>query len=253
MRIRSRPLRIALIVFVAVAAAGYLAFASMLFNPTESDYEADVSALVPRDVDFYLAKSKLSADFHPFPTLAIEPSITATKAWQIWLASPEGAQFQAQFDVRGQIENLKTQLAQLKGIDPLSAFGGRDLAIAGYFRGPDLAQADWAVYGRANWIGKLGVSLLWYPGLLGLEQRGVHVVVADDHVELSGADLPRAIFVARVHDVVIAGTSKELVLKARDLNLRGGQDSFGQSATYNDSIARARRGLDESEIELSVD
>lgn len=253
MLIRSRLLRILLIVLLVVTAAGYFAFASFLFNPTESDYEADISSLVPRDVDFFVAKANLSADFKPFPTLAIEPQLTATKAWQTFVESPEGRELEKTYDVRAQLDNLRTQLKQLKGIDPLGAFGGRDLAIAGYFKGPDLAQADWAVYGRANWFGKLGASLLWYPTVFGLDKQGIAVAIEDDHVALSGGPLQREIYVTRVRDVVVLGTSKDLVLKARDLQARGGEDSFGQSATYNDSITRAHHNIDENEIEFALD
>jgi hypothetical protein len=253
MLIRSRLLRILLLVFLVVFAAGYLAFASFLFNPTESDYEADVSSLVPRDVDFFVAKAKLAADFEPFPTLAIEPRIEATKAWQTWIDSPEGKQFQTQYDMRGQLDQLREQLAQLKGLDALSMFGGRDVAIAGYFKGGDLDAADWAIYGRANWLGKLGAALARYPALIGAEKSGFDIAVDEDHVTITSANLPRPLYMTRVNDVVVLGTSQNLVLKARDLRARGGEDSFGQSATYNDSIARARRSLDENEIEVSFD
>jgi hypothetical protein len=253
MLIRSRFLRILLIVLVVVGAAGYLAFASFLFNPTESDYEADVSSLVPRDVDFFVAKAHLSSDFDPFPTLAIEPRVEATKAWQTWIDSPEGRQFETEFDVRGQLEQLREQLKQLKGFDALSIFGGRDIAIAGYFKGADLGAADWAIYGRANWLGKMGAALARYPALIGAEKNGIYIAVDDDHVTITGAELPRPLYMTRVLDVVVLGTSEPLVLKARDLRARGGEDSFGQSATYNDSITRARRSIDASEIEVSFD
>ena len=40
---------------------------------------------------------------------------------------------------------------------PIEAFVGasEEMDLAGYFRGADMAQADWAAYGRVGWRGKL--------------------------------------------------------------------------------------------------
>ncbi|HVS18071.1 MAG TPA: hypothetical protein VMT18_05680, partial [Planctomycetota bacterium] len=156
-------------------------------------------------------------------------------------------------DVSGRLAALETELAQLPGVDALQAFGGRDLALAGRFRGADLAATDWAVYGRVNWMGKLAASALAYPGLLGLEQQGLSADVDDGLITLTGARLARPLHVTRVNDVVVVGTSLELVRAARELDARAGQDSFGQSAVYFDTIENAGRGARRDELELFLD
>lgn len=248
---RSRFLRISALVVVVLLAGAYLAFATFFFNPFESDYDADVATLVPRDVDFFVAKARLRDDFAPFPELAVEPRLAATRGWQAFLQTPAGARFET--ERRAAVEQLRAELAQLRSIDVLAAFGGRDVAVAGYFRGNDLTATDWAVYGRANRLGKLAASALHFPKLIGLEKQGLQAVVEGEVVALSGGQLARGVFVTRVLDVVVIGTSRELVAKALDLDAHAGQESFGQGATYNDSIARARRGVLEDEIELFVD
>jgi hypothetical protein len=249
-----RFLRLVLTLFLVLAFVGYFAFSTFVFSPTEGDYEPDISTLVPRNVDFFVAKARLSQDFGRFPRLAAQTDLEATPAWRAFLASEDYAALRQKVDIEAALTEIEAQIAQLKGIDPLHAFGGRDLALAGWVRGPDLAQADWAAYGRVNWIGKLGASLLRHPSLLGLSDRGLTVAVEDDHVALSGGELPRRIFVTRLRDVVVLGTTLELVRGARDLEARAGQDSLGQSAVYDEQIQGSKvRSPERDELELFVD
>jgi hypothetical protein len=249
---RSRLLRYALALGLVLLFAGYFAFSTFVFSPTESDYEPDVSTLVPRGVDFFVAKSDLRGDFERLPRLAVQDELGRTAAWRAWLESPERAELEARHKIEAGLAELERQL-DAAGIDPLDVIGGDDLAVAGYFRGATLESADWAAYGRVNWMGKLAVAALDYPSLAGLDSRGITVAPGEGFVSVSGAGLPRPIHVARIQDVVVLGTSKELVEKAADLRARGGQESFGMSAAYNDEIAQSRRTSEGDDLELYVD
>jgi len=253
MTFKKSLLRVTLIVAGVLAFAGYFLFQVTLFDPLESDFEFDISTLVPRDVDFFVAKAHLAEDFESFPRLRIADQIESSAAWREWKRSPEYVEFDQAYGYEDMVAQLEGLSAQLGGIDPLSIFGGKDIAVAGYFRGPDLAQADWAVYGRVGFLGKLAVAALQYPGMIGLERQGLAAAVDDDVVALSGAGLPREIFVGRVKDVAVIGTANALVRAAGELEARGGKDSFGQGATYFDHIQNARRGTEDKEIELSFD
>jgi hypothetical protein len=251
---KSRLLRILLTVAGVLAFVGYFAFSTFLFSPTEGDYEPDVSTLVPRNVDFFVAKADLSDDFDPFPHPAFERALLASPAWLAFERSEDYAAVFGGQDPLRLLSELEAELQQVKGVAPLKVFGGRDLALAGWIRGPQLEQGDWALYGRVNWLGKLGASLLRHPGLLGLDARGLSVAVEDDHVALSGPELPREIYLTRVRDVVVVGTSRELVLAARDLEARAGQDSLGQGAAYDEHIQASRaRGPERDELEAFLD
>jgi hypothetical protein len=252
MALRSRFLRITLIVLGVLAFAGYFAFSTFFFSPTESDYPADISTLAPRDIDFFAAKSRLRADFAEPPRLAVQDELEKTVAWQTWIGSPEYVEFDTEYGVEAQLERVRAELKALP-IDPLAAVAARDTALAGYFRGATLESSDWALYARANWIGKLGVSALRYPGLLGLDKQGLIAEETGEVVSLSGGQLARPLHVARIADVVIVGTSHDLVAKALELNARGGQESFGLSARYNDYIQNQRRTATGDDLEFSVD
>ena len=252
MSLKKSIFRVLLVVTVVVVLGGYFVFSRLMFDPFEGRYPADVSTLVPRNVDFFVAKARLADDFDGFPRLAVADELIDTRAWRTFERT-EYPDLDQEYGLTSGLEQLRALPEQMGGVDLLQVFGGSDLALAGYFTGSDLARADWTAYGRLNWMGKTAVSMLSFPALLGLEQQGITVVVGEDHVALSGGQLMRELFVARVRDVGIVGTSLDMVRSALDLEARGGEDSFGQSATYFDQVEQARRGVRRDELELFVD
>jgi len=252
MSAKRRILKILLVASLVLVFTGYFAFSTFLFQPFEGDYELDVSTLVPRNVDFFLAKAGLERDFGDFPELAVADALEASRGGSQLLASPEYASWRAELG----IDEALAGLAQLESrapveIDPLELLGGRELAVAGYFRGPDLATTDWAVYARGNWMAKLALALLRRPGLIGLESQGITAVVEDESVTLSGGELPRALHLARVQDVFVISTDPALTAAARELDAAQAQDSFGVGSRYHDQILIEDR--DDDELEVYVD
>jgi len=250
---KSRLLRYALILLGVLLFAGFFAFSTFLYNPFEGALTEHVAALVPRDVDFFVGRSGLAGAFGKFPHLALEERLAEQPAWQAWANSPEGRKLATDIKLEETLKELEAQAAQLPfGMQPQEVFGGQELAVAGYFRGRALEQADWAVYGRTNWLGKLGAALLSYPKALGLEKRGIKATVSEGKVALSGGGLPREVFVGRIKDVVIVATKPELIKAAHDLRAASFVDSFYQSANYNDWIQHASRSAQRDEFELYV-
>ena len=248
---KSRLLRIAAILLGVLLFAGFFAFSTFLYSPFEGALSEHVAALVPRDVDFFVGRADLASAFAKFPHLALEQRLVRQPAWQAWANSAEGKQLAADLKLDETLKQLEAQVSQLPfGMQPQEVFGGKELAVAGYFRGKALAQADWAVYGRTNWLGKLGAALLQYPGVLGLEKRGIKVTVSPQYAALSGGGLPREVFVGRVKDVVIVATKPEMVKAAFDLQAAAFADSFFQSANYNDWIQHAVRSAEHDEFEV---
>jgi len=251
---KSRLFRILLILNGVLAFVGYFAFSTFLFSPLEGPYAFDVSALIPRDVDFFVAKAGLERDFDSFPHLAGEEKIRRHEAWQAFEGSQTWADLQADLDLENQLAELEETLEQIPlGMEPLDIFGGSDVSIAGYFRGSELSLIDWAVYGRANWAGKLGVSLLSYPGLLGLEAQGLSVENGGTWTSISGGSLERPLYVSRVRDVVVVSSSQALAEGAQTLAAEGSTDSLWLSARYQDRIHSVNRNALEDEIEFFID
>lgn len=250
---KSRLLRIVLAVLFVLVFAGYFAFSTFLFNPFEGGLGVDVAALAPRDVDFFVARAELKDVFGEFPELDIEEELEANPTYQVWKGSPEAAAFYQEIglaDAVRRLEELKEQMPL--GMAPLDIAGGRDLAIAGTFAGPELADANWAVYATVNWMGKLAVEGLPFTSLHGLEDQGILVDDSGDVTQISGPGLPRPLFVGRVRDVAIVATDKSWIDAAFENRGRQYQDSLFQRALYADHVANVSRSRERDEIEFLV-
>lgn len=242
---------IGLLVFIFILWFGFTTF---LFNPLEDDYEYDVSTLIPRNVDFYVAQAHLAQELDADLSLSVAGELSENERLQAVARLPLYQDLAQKVDLAAIREEVRASLAELPiKVDPLELFGGRDLAVAGNFRPGGVIE--WTAYGRANWMGKLGVALLGYPGLLNLDQQGITVEEVADGGEriaylLSGGQLTRPLYVTRIQDVVVIGTDKEPFKQMPVLARQRGQDSFGLSARYEDRINLAERSGDELELFL---
>jgi len=247
--LRRRLLKYALVALGLILFTGYFAFRTFVFDPLEEDVEGHVSTLVPRDVDFYLAKDRLSADFAQFPPSAggIEllralrggEKLLELPAVKQLFESPGYRAWEQRSGLDRSLQELNANLAGLPiAIDLLEACGGESLCLAGYLRDRALAAADWCVYARLDWKGKSAFAALAHPGLVGLDKQGFSIAEADGQFTLAGGGLPRTLFARRVHDVGVIGTTARLVQQAAELEAVKGQDSLGQSARYADQIQR---------------
>jgi hypothetical protein len=250
-----RLLRYFLIVLVLLLLGGLWAFSFFFFNPFEGAYEYPLASLIPREIDFYAGKNRLARDFDPFPRLAFLDAFEASPAGKAILELGVREQV-ASWHLDHILGELDRSLAQLPvKVDPLSLFGGEGLALAGHFAGPRLDDARFAVYGRTNWMGKLAVELV-AGGWIDLSSQGLSVKPFEQEgkvqgVELSGGQLTRPIYLARLQDVVIVASEREFVTKARALDATRGQDSLDRSAKYTDNIVRT--GTPGDELELYLD
>lgn len=250
----SRLLKIAGLLLLVLAFIGYFTFSTLLFSPFEGGLANHVAGIIPRQVDFYLSKAALERDFTAFPRLAIEADLEREDAWRSFRASPEYVELEQALGLGAGLAQLEELAGQMPlGMDPLKVFGGRQVALAGHFRGPDLAQADWALYGTVNWVGKLGLELLRYPGLLRLEQQGLVATPEEGFVSLRGPQLARPLYLARIRDVGVVSTSPDLVREALRLAAAQFADSLFAKAEYNDHVRHAKRGPARDELEIFLD
>ena len=248
---RKRLFRILTSVLAVFLFAGYFAFSTFLFSPFQGGLGVDVAGVVPREVDLFVARGQLGWAFDGFPRLSAAERLEGHPSWKEWTASQECADFSERFDIDRVQEELAAFGARLPmGLDPLTVFGGRDLALAARFRGTGLEEADWAVYGTLHWSGKLAVSLLRYPGLLGLESQGLSVAVEGDHVRIAGGALGRELFITRIRDVAIIATSREFIEDAHRLETVAYEDSMLLRAEYCDHIKNVERSPARDELEF---
>jgi len=253
-RMGRRILRYLVVGLVLLLLGGLWAFSFFLFNPFEGRYEYSIATLIPRDVDFYASKSQLGRDFDPFPRLAFLDEFEGSPGGQavMDLGLRETV---ASWNVEQSLAELERVLEELPiRIDPLALFGGRGLALAGFFGGPSLAGARWAVYGRTSWLGKLAVELV--DGGWALSGQGIEVerVDAEDEgkgVRLSGGQLQQPIFLARIRDIVIVSNTADM-LGAADEFEGGDQQALARPGFARDGVEPVSEGelgtLDEGQV-----
>jgi hypothetical protein len=250
---KKRVLRILLVLLLLTLFVGYFAFSTFLFPPFESGLGVDVSGLVPRQVDFFVARADLSRQFDGFPKLRVSDEIEKSEAWRTWRSSPERENLAADLGYADLMGRVEAELAQVPaGVELLDVFGGDDLALAGNFRGADLGDAAWALYGNLSSLGKLGIELLAFPGLLGLDTQGIAVETQGGFVTLSGGELSEPLHIARVRDIGVLSNDAELIAKAIELEARQFKDSFLAGATYHDRIQLVDRNAEADEVELYI-
>ena len=254
---KKRLLKYLGISLLLVGLAALWGFTHFFYNPFEGKHEGDLSLLIPRDVDFYVSKGRLKEDFAPFPRLAVSEAFQASKGGQA-LARTEGwKELMAGLDLEASLAEVDRALAQAPvEIDPLDLFGGEDLAVAGYFRGRELAEAEWAAYARLNWMGKFAVEML-DSGFADTSAQGLVVAPAELEgetlgISLSGGQLPRPVYLTRIQDVAVLASSPQLLARALELEAGRGQDSLYLSGKYSDNIG-SRLSEDRDEFEVYVD
>ena len=253
---KRRILKYLLFAFTLLALGSLWAFGQFFFYPWEGRYEGDVASLIPRDVDFYLAKGELREDFDPFPKPVFVDRLFASESGKALQAHPEYRELLAGLDLEARLAELDAALEQVPvELDPLGIVAGRDVAIAGRFRGRTLDTAAWAVYARISWLGKLGFGVV--DNGLGLDAQGLKTEPIRDEagdrvgLTLSGGQLTTPLHLARVDDVVIIASEPEFILQSRGLVVQKGADSLLQSAKYFDHIGQ--RELEGDELEVYLD
>ncbi|MFT7486213.1 MAG: hypothetical protein ACI9F9_002068 [Candidatus Paceibacteria bacterium] len=248
-----KVLRILVAVLLLVVFIGYFTFTTLLFPPFESGLGVDVSGLVPRQVDFFFARSDLNGSFDEFPRLLVADDIEKQPGWKVWTESPECERLKEEYGYGGLMASVQEQLAQLPaGLEPLDVFGGDDMALAGNFKGSSFAEADWAAYGTLSNTGKFAISMLAFPSLIGLDEQGISVESEDGVFTLSGGSLTTPISVGRVRDVGVVSNTKELVAEAIKRDAEQFKNSFLAGGTYNDKIQLADRNAEQNELEIFV-
>ncbi|MFT5732784.1 MAG: hypothetical protein ACJA0P_001899 [Planctomycetota bacterium] len=251
MSTKKRVLRVGCISLLLLGFVGYFAFSTFFFPPLEGRFKADIAGLIPRNVDVYLAREDLQAAFDGFPTLAVAEELKGNTALTEYLESPEWKKLDAEEGITKALEDVKVQLAQLPlGLDLLDIAGAKDLALAANFTGQGIEGTEWAVYARASRYGKLAVSALKHPGLIGLEKQGLSAVMAGEVITLSGGQLKQPIYLTRILDVIVAGTSLTLVQEAVNLEGARSEGSLLLAAPYSDAIGSLDRNKDKRDIEI---
>ncbi|HET6203204.1 MAG TPA: hypothetical protein VFI25_10430 [Planctomycetota bacterium] len=254
-RPRRRGLRILLLVLGVLGFTAYFAFSTFLFNPLEGSF-GRIEFVVPATVDFFVRKADLARDFEGFPRPRGFGDLEASPAWRAFLESEDFVALDRKHALRGRLDELEGALRRAPAFDLLRDLLGREVAVAGTFHGPDLAQASAALYARVSWRVKLALGAVRYGWLRARFAPDLEVRRGPgDTLVFGGVAGGRDLHVARDRDLLVASTDPALVRAAREFVVQRGRDSLGLSAKFHDGIEVRRSGepgADEVEFDLDV-
>lgn len=254
-----RPLQIlkklAIAAFLVVAAIA-LFLAAFVYNPFEGDLK-DFRDAVPREVDFYVRKTNLRADFGGDSGLVVGrgvlpepnfwPALTDANGWRDMQPGPFATSFRR--DMVPQLQQAVDGLAQLQEqsggfLDIARDIIGSEIVIAGYTEDRSkqppqpLQQPWWCVYARVSWRLRFAHGLMgWSMAQDQARQGGVEITPIDGMFQLKSPQMPEPLFLARKLDCLLLGNNKELLQQSLRL-AEGGIDEqpFGLAAHYTEGV-----------------
>ncbi len=238
----SRRFVITLTALVGLLAVLYLVFVSFFFNPFEDDLE-DTASIVPREVDYFLRWKDAGSHFDSFPLPAAWGDLEDTKLWTEMQAS--GAS--DLWDQRVGISQLLADLGESSALTPaglsMKTDFLREVAIAG-MGSPSFGDSFGREFNgmlmlRVSFKVKAGIALLNFgfvrnklPESLGIESMGDQVYRLPGFGPFGFRDA----YLARIQDVLILATGEEWLDRARDLQVRAGEDSLAFASQFRDAV-----------------
>lgn len=242
---------------LVVGALLLLFVVSFVWNPFEGQLR-DLRDVVPREVDFYLRKKDLAADFTgPAGRLQLQAGQLPEPLFWSRLADATGwRELQRGPAIGGLRRDLLPPLQQ--AVDALanlqqSSNGfldlardliGSEVAIAGYFEDrskqpPQPLQQPWfCLYARIGWRLRAAHGLLsWSMVRDQVKASGAELVPDGELMVVRSPQLASPIYVGRTLDCLLVGNSKALV--EQSLRLAAGAEDeqpFGQAAQYTEGV-----------------
>ena len=248
---------------VSLAVFGSLAFTAFVYNVFEGSI-ADIRTGIPRTVDFYVGKRGLAGDFTRFP----EP-----RFWQRFEEGPAYAQIRRSKlhayalneggvnQALEELERTQQQLAQipLVNVTILGDVLGEDVAVAGRLSDGGRPPV-WASYARVSWKICAFYNLLGYASMREqLASQGLAVTLDGDVVQLQ-PEGGQTVWMARVLDLIVLGSDKDLVAESRALAAgEMAKDTLQVSPDYQDLVLGRledfgeRQGLVPNAVEFHLD
>jgi hypothetical protein len=237
MRVR-KLLKIGAISLASLLLLGLLGVAAFVFNPFEGNL-ADMRDVVPPDVDIFLRKTELVADFGEFPEPAFWESLSQTEGWRGVRQGPTYAGIDGNNQASNLLARVRDECARLRKdtmgyVDVLADVLGREVIVAGRFTGPVLDEAAWCAYARVSWTVKFAWGMLGYGFVQEkLAANGVRVRFEDEFMIVEG-DAP--LFLARVRDCMMVANDRELLRVSHAMATGMGGDSLGGMSGYRDGV-----------------
>lgn len=243
--------------FVVLVSLLMLAVVALVFNPLEGSLR-DVPDVVPREVDFFLRKRNLIADFadEKGRFQLQKEELPAPAFWQALVESDGFTELRkgpvvsdltrscVPVLVQARDALLKVQQDSSGMIDLARDLAGQEMVIAGYYEDKTkqpfqpLQQPWWCLYARISWRVRFGWGLAcWSIVQSQLRSQGLDVQAEGEILVIRGNGIQGSIYAARRLDCLMLANNKYIL--EQSLRLVDGNDQeqpFGQSARYADGV-----------------
>jgi len=230
---------------------------AFVWNPFEGDLPF-IRDVVPREVDFFLRKRDLAADFKgPAGRLQLqrgqlpEPNFWSDLANSTsWRELSRGPVFTAmRRDLQPQLQQAVDALSGLQQasggfLDLARDLVGREVVLAGYFEDRSvkppqpLQQPWWCLYARVGWRLRAAHNVMaWSMVRDRAREQGTEITQDGDLIVVRSTQMPAPIYLARSLDCLMVGNDKRLLQQSLKL-AAGAEDEqpFGRAAQYTEGV-----------------
>ena len=240
-----KVLKISLIALGSTFLIAFLAFITFVYSPFEGRV-AELRGAIPRTIDFYIGKKKLSDDFVQFPEpnfwadLLNSDSFPALRQTQFYRQNIDNAENRRSLL---QLEALQEQLSLVPLLTPdiLSDFIGEEVIVAGRY-GTSLRDVEWCAYTRVSWKLRAAISCLAYSWARSMAE-GVSIRVEGEFFVIESPGRPTN-YLTRIKDLAMLSNSKDLLqtsIRLANGEKGPGLESLEVSADYQDLLLKKRR------------
>lgn len=226
---------------------------SFVFNPLEGSLR-DVRDVVPREVDFFVRKTDLAADFDGGLRLNRD-SLPRPWFWDGLVQAPgwpeveRGPWFSSLKQQEPALRQARDALLQVqegsRGLLDLSRdLVGREVTVAGYYQDPTknppqpLQQPWWCVYARIGWRLRAAWGLLQWSMVQDMvKSGGVQIGGEGQLLVVRAQGMAEPLYAARHLDCLMLANSRHLL--EQSLRLASGEEGeqpFGQSSRYSAGV-----------------
>ncbi len=231
--------------------------AAFVWNPLEGDLR-DIRDVVPREVDFYLRKKDLAADFKgpsghlqfqagQLPEPAFWADLANSAAWRELERGPMVRGLRR--DYATPLQQAVDALAELQQssngfLDVARDLIGREVVVAGYFEDRSkqppqpLQQPHWCIYARVGWRLRAAFGLLnWSMVRDRAKTQGAEIMQDGELLVVRTPQLPAPLYLARNLDCLMVANDKGLLQQSQRLAI-GAEDEqpFGLAAQYTEGV-----------------
>ena len=192
-----------------------VAFSIFILNPFEGSLES-LDDIVPDSMNLYAAKEVADEEAAGFLKTDFWKRLTATRAYQIWIRSPEWRQSGA----AAGLEDLFTRLNVVESsyrVDPLAEVASREIGVGLRFRQD--APPDFLLFLRLSFMARAYLALIQHEvfrDIMNLPIRGVEKTKVLN-IRLQDGGHIQDLYMTRLRDVLVVGSNLDLVKTTRTL------------------------------------